>query len=322
VRPKDIRAAYHLPRTGGAGRTVGIVDAFDNPRAASDLNKFRAQYHLPACTVANGCFRKVNQKGDPSPLPPGDPGWGLEIALDLDAVSSACPQCSILLVEARDNSLLNLGRAVDTAVRLGADVVSNSYGADEFSGMHTLAKFYEHPGVPIMAATGDFGFGLPSFPAVLRKTVAVGGTTLVRDRSSSRGWTESAWSGAGSGCSAYVAKPAWQHDTHCPMRVVGDVSAVADPRTGLRVKDSYGFPGTVVVGGTSMSSPLIAAMIAMSRDPGAVDGAGGFYANPGAFNDVVGGSNGRCGKDYLCTGVVGYDAPTGVGTPDGVDGLS
>jgi subtilase family serine protease len=322
VRPSDIRNAYRLPADAGVGRTVGIVDAFDNPKAASDLNKFRARYHLPPCTTANGCFRKVNQAGDATPLPPRDPGWGLEIALDLDAVSSACPNCSILLVEGKDNSLLNLARSVNTAVRLGADVVSNSYGADEFGGMHQFTKPYLHPGVPITASTGDFGFGVAAFPAVLRTTIAVGGTRLMPAPGTPRGWSEKAWSGAGSGCSAYVPKPVWQHDPNCLMRTVGDISADADPATGLIVEDSFGFPGRVQVGGTSLASPLVAAMIAQSADPTSVNNAQGIYADPADLNDAVGGRNGWCGGDYLCTGLPGYDAPTGMGTPNGLGALS
>ena len=322
VTPRDIQAAYGLSADAGAGRTVAIVDAFDNPKAASDLATFRARYHLPPCTVANGCFRKVNQAGDPTPLPRRDVDWGLEIALDLDAVSAACPKCHILLVEGDDNSLSSLARAVSRAVQLGADVVSNSYGADEFGGMRTFARHYLQPGVPITAATGDFGFGVPSFPAVLRTTIAVGGTRLTAAPGTARGWTERAWSGAGSGCSAYIPKPSWQHDPNCLMRTVGDISADADPDTGLIVEDSFGFPGRVLVGGTSLSSPLIAAMIAMSADPGSVDNAAGIYADPDQLNDVVGGRNGSCGGDYLCTGVAGYDAPTGMGTPNGVGALS
>jgi subtilase family serine protease len=322
VTPADIRAAYNLPSNAGAGMTVGIVDAYDNPKAVADLAKFRARYHLPPCTTANGCVRKVNQQGKTKPLPPRDAGWGLEISLDLDAVSAACPQCHILLVESRSADLRDLGIAVNTAVRLGADVVSNSYGAQEFGGMRGFGlKYYRHPGVPIVASTGDFGFGPASFPAVLGVVIAVGGTTLTRASGTARGWTERAWAGASSGCSAYIPKPAWQSDTHCLMRTVADVSAVADPATGLLVSDSFGFPGTVRVGGTSLSSPLIAAMIAMAGNATTINNAAGIYAHASDLNDVVGGSNGFCGRDYLCTGRPGYDAPTGMGTPNGLGAL-
>jgi subtilase family serine protease len=322
VTPADIHAAYNLPNGAGAGMTVGIVDAHDDPKAEADLAKFRARYHLPPCTTVNGCFRKVNQNGKSSPLPSRDQGWGLEISLDLDAVSSACPLCHILLVEGSSANLKNLGVAVNTAVRLGADVVSNSYGTEEFGGMRGFAlKYYRHPGVPIVASTGDFGFGPASFPAVLGVVIAVGGTTLTRAPGTARGWSEKAWAGASSGCSAYIPKPGWQTDSHCSMRVVSDVSADADPDSGLLVSDSFGFRGTIRVGGTSMSSPLIAAMIAMAGNTSSIDNASGIYAHASDLNDVVGGSNGFCGRDYLCTGRRGYDGPTGMGTPDGLAAL-
>ena len=322
VTPGDIQSAYHLSRTAGAGQVIGIVDAQDDPKAESDLATFRARYGLPACTTANGCFRKVNQMGRPAPLPAGDQGWGLEISLDLDAVSSACPACSILLVEGRSPGFTDLGAAVNTAVRLGADVVFNSYGATEFNGMGAYDRtYYLHPNVPIVASSGDEGFGPAAFPAVLANVIGVGGTTLNKARATARGWSEQVWFGASSGCSAYVAKPAWQKDTHCLMRTVADVSADADPDSGLLVQDSYGFSGQMATGGTSLAAPLVAAMIAEAGHTSAVHDASGIYAHPGRFNDVVGGENGYCGGDYLCNGKVGYDAPSGVGTPAGVSGL-
>jgi subtilase family serine protease len=320
--PADIRAAYHLSASAGAGQVVGIVDAQDDPKAESDLAKFRSTNGLPPCTTANGCFRKVNQRGQAKPLPQGDEGWGLEISLDLDAVSSACPACNILLVEGDSPELSDLGLAVNTAVRLGAKVVSNSYGTTEFGGMAAYGhKYYTHSSVPIVVSSGDDSFGPAQFPAVLDNVIAVGGTSLRRAAGTTRGWNEKVWDGAGSGCSAYIAKPTWQKDTHCLMRTVADVSADADPATGLLVRDSYGFPGVVQVGGTSLSAPLIAAMIAAAGNTTSVHNASGLYAHPRAFNDVVEGSNGFCGGDYLCTGRPGYDAPTGVGTPAGTGGL-
>jgi subtilase family serine protease len=323
VTPADLRAAYHLPASAGAGATVAIVDATDDPKAEADLAIFRKRYGLRPCTTANGCFRKVNQNGDRAPLPAGDPGWGLEISLDLDAVSAACPACSILLLEAPPTGA-GLGTAVNTAVRMGADVVSNSYGTGtEYTGMvDDGRRWYRHPGTPIVVATGDYGFGPASFPAVLPYVIAVGGTRLVADPATRRGWQETAWRWASSGCSAYIAKPSWQHDGHCLMRTVADVSADAAPATGLLVSDSFGYPGTVQVGGTSLSAPLIAAMIAMAGNATTIRDASGLYrARSGTVNDVVGGSNGFCGHDYLCTGLPGYDAPTGVGTPEGLGAL-
>lgn len=318
--PAELHNAYKLPTTGGADQTIAIVDAFDNPNAEADLGVYRQQYGLPACTTANGCFKKVNQRGDASPLPQANPGWGVEIALDLDMVSAACPSCKILLVEGDIPSFEGLGAAVDTAVRLGASAVSNSYGADEFNGMDAFAHSYTHPGVPILASSGDSGFRAASFPAVFPSVISVGGTTLTK-AANARGWTETAWSGAGSGCSAWIPKPAWQHDANCGLRTSSDVSAVADPVTGLAVYDTFGLgsqAGWLVVGGTSASSPFIAGVIGLAGNGKQINDASSIYAHASDLFDVVGGSNGFCGGDYLCTGVVGYDAPTGVGTPNGL----
>ena len=317
--PAELRSAYNLPAEGGSGQTIAIVDAFDNPNTEADLAVYRAQYGLPACTTANGCFRKVNQRGDAAPLPPADPGWGVEISLDVDMVSAACPSCKILLVEGDEPSFEALGIAVDTAVRLGATAVSNSYGADEFNGMNTFEHYYDHPGVPILASSGDYGFTAASFPAVFQSVIAVGGTTLTK-ADNARGWTESAWSGAGSGCSAWIPKPAWQHDPNCGMRTSSDVSAVADPKPGLAVYDTFGItpPGWLTVGGTSASSPFIAGVIGLAGHNTRYSDASTLYSHTADLYDAVGGSNGFCGGDYLCTGLPGYDAPTGLGTPHGL----
>jgi subtilase family serine protease len=316
------------------GQTIGIVDAYDNPKTASDLATYRRQFGLPACTVANNCFRKVNQRGATKPLPQGDPDWGVEIALDLQAVSAACPNCHILLVEADSDYLDDLGAAENTAGRLHANVVSNSYGGDEFNGVATYAKeYYSHPGVPIVVSSGDSGFQPASFPASLPTTIAVGGTTLTKAAGTTRGWKEKVWgnpaefSGTGSGCSAYFAKPTWQHDPNCLMRTTSDVSAVADPDTGLSIYDTYGLGsdnGWLTVGGTSLAAPLISGMIGLAGNAAKLTNASHIYAHRGAIYDVVGGSNVitmDCGGDYLCTGLPGYDGPSGVGSPHGIGAL-
>jgi len=236
LSPANIRTAYKLPAKGAKNQTIAIVDAYDNPNVEKDLKAYRAAWKLPACTTANKCFRKVDQRGGKT-YPEGDPGWGVEIALDVQAVSAACSTCKILLVEADDASFDAIGTAVNTAVKLGAKVVSNSYGADEFASMTQLAtKYYTHPGVPILASSGDFGFTAAAFPAVLKTIWAIGGTTLIPTKKG--GWTEDAWEGAGSGCSAYITKPSVQKDKHCSMRTVADISAVADSAEGFAVYDT------------------------------------------------------------------------------------
>jgi hypothetical protein len=314
----DLRSAYNLPASGGRGRTIAIINVYDDPKAESDLAVYRAQYGLPPCTTANGCFKKVNANGGTT-LPRPDTGWAQEESLDLDMASAACPTCNILLVEADQPSISALGIGVDTAVRMGAKYISNSYGGPE-EVVAKAADFvhFDHPGVAITAASGDSGYGV-LFPAASPHVTAVGGTSLIQG-ANPRGWSETAWSGAGSGCSARAAKPAWQKDAGCPRRTISDVSAVADPRTGVAVYDTYGFGGWQVVGGTSASAPIIAAAYALAGSPPSDGYAAAIpYAHPQRLNDVVQGSTGTCSPAYLCTAVPGYDGPTGLGTPNGVD---
>ena len=325
--PVEIRNIYSLDVSKGVGQTVAIIDAYDNPNAEKDLATFRSVYKLPACTSANRCFRKVNQRGG-TPPPVGDPGWGLEIALDLQAVSAACPNCKIMLVEADSSDFNDIGAAVNQAVALGAKIVSNSYGGDEFNGVIALGQsFYSHPGVAMVVSSGDYGFTTASFQASWGSAIAVGGTSVAK---TATGWKHTAWSGAGSGCSAWIAKPSWQKDQNCLMRTTSDVSALADPDTGLAVYDTYGLdqfgllPGWIVVVGTSLSAPLISGMIALAGNARSLDTADYVYDHREGLRDVIGGSNAGfqdCGGDYLCTALKGYDGPTGLGTPKGVSAL-
>jgi subtilase family serine protease len=315
--PADLQAAYSLPSaSGGVGQTVAIVDANDNPNAEADLGRYREQYGLPPCTTANGCFRKVDQNGG-THYPRANVGWGQEIDLDIETVSAVCPNCKILLVVTNSASMADLGTGVNTAVRLGANVVSNSYGgAESQSQVSQSESYFNHPGVVITASSGDNGYGA-EYPASSQYVVAVSGTHLTKVAG---GWSETAWSGAGSGCSSYSPKPAWQHDAGCTRRSVADVSAVADPNTGVAVYDSYGNrrqTGWLVFGGTSVAAPLIAGVYALAGNGGGGAGAANAYANPSSLHDVTSGSNGSCGGGYLCTAGAGYDGPTGLGTPNG-----
>ena len=311
--PPDLQSAYKIPAGGGSGKIVAIVDAQDDPNAESDLAVYRSQYGLPPCTTANGCFTKLNQNGAASNYPSPDTGWAGEISLDLDMVSAACPDCKILLVEANSATTGDLGAAVNTAAAKGAAAISNSYGGPEDSTVVSASSsYYNHPGILVTASTGDNGYGT-SFPASSQYVLAVGGTSLTAS-GSSRGWAEGAWSSGGSGCSAYIAKPSWQKDTGCSMRMVGDVSAVADPNTGVAVYVTYGASGWNVYGGTSASSPLVAAIFVATGKAGA--GPSFPYSNTSDFYDVTSGSNGSCGGTYECTAGPGYDGPTGIGTPN------
>ncbi|MFJ9612177.1 putative Ig domain-containing protein [Kitasatospora sp. NPDC101176] len=320
--PTDLAAAYNLPTSAGSGATVAIVDAQDDPNAESDLAAYRSQYGLPACTTANGCFRKVDQRGGTS-YPTADSGWAGEISLDVDMVSAVCPNCHILLVESDDASMDNLGAAVNTAVSMGAKYVSNSYGGSEDStDPSSDSSYFNHPGVAITVSSGDSGYGV-EYPAASQYVTAVGGTSLNRT-STTRGWSEKVWgstsggNGAGSGCSAYDPKPSWQKDTGCGKRTVADVSAVADPATGVAVYQTYGGSGWNVYGGTSASSPIIAAVYALAGTPAAGTTPASYpYSHTASLYDVTSGANGSCSPSYLCTAGSGYDGPTGLGTPNG-----
>jgi hypothetical protein len=317
--PSDIQSAYELGNGNAGGRTVAIVDAYDDPNAESDLATYRSTYGLPACTTANGCFKKVNQSGVQGSYPAGNTGWAGEISLDVDMVSAACPSCHILLVEANSPTNANLGTAVNTAVNLGAKYVSNSYGgSDSASDSSYDSSYYHHNGVAITASTGDDGYGV-EYPAASPYVTAVGGTSLTK-AANARGWSETAWSDAGSGCSAYEAKPSYQSsvNTGCAKRAVADVSAVADPNTGVAVYQTYGGSGWAVYGGTSASSPIIASVYALAGVPGSGDTPASYpYAHPGNLWDVTSGSNGSCSPTQLCHAGVGWDGPTGLGTPNG-----
>ncbi|MEU5040117.1 S53 family peptidase [Streptomyces griseorubiginosus] len=329
--PTDLRAAYGLTAaaaSGGAGATVAIVDAYNDPNAEADLATYRSYYGLPACTTANGCFKKVSQTGSTTSLPAGDAGWSEEISLDLDMVSAIAPNAHILLVEATSPTMANLGKSVNEAVALGAKFVSNSYGGSESSSDTSYdSSYFNHPGVAITVSAGDSGYGA-EYPAASKYVTSVGGTTL-STASNSRGWTETVWrtsstEGTGSGCSTYDAKPSWQTDTGCTKRMISDVSAVADPATGVSVYDSYGITaGWYTFGGTSAAAPIIASVYALAGTPGSSDYPAQYpYKHTSALNDVTSGNNGTCSTSYFCTARTGYDGPTGLGTPQGVSAFT
>ncbi|MGW3029980.1 S53 family peptidase [Streptomyces sp. NPDC001178] len=319
--PADLQAAYNLPKDAGKGATVAIVDANDDPNAEKDLAAYRSQYGLPECSTGNGCFKKIDQDGGTN-YPAPDAGWAGEISLDVDMVSAACPQCHILLVEAKSAGMDDLGAAVNQAVKQGAKYVSNSYGgSEEAADTASDDQYFKHPGVAITVSSGDSGYGV-EYPAASQYVTAVGGTSLKKD-SSTRGWSESVWGksaggdGAGSGCSQFDAKPSWQKDSGCAKRAVADIAAVADPATGLAVYDTYQAAGWNVYGGTSASAPFIAGVYALAGAPGDDVPAAYPYAHPDKLNDVTDGANGSC-SDYLCKAGKGFDGPTGLGTPNGV----
>ncbi|HEX5223521.1 MAG TPA: S8 family serine peptidase [Solirubrobacteraceae bacterium] len=396
LRPQDVHSVYSLPTSPPQPQTVAIVDAYNDPTAESDLDQYSKELGLPGCTAASGCFRKVNEHGETSPLPyPSSlaeleaglagsgaergeaeeaAGWGVEISLDMEAVHATCETCHIVLVEADDPSFVNLETAERTADASGAGEISNSFGGPEIeeSPEEELASAFNDPGTVVTASAGDAGYlawdaesfyeqGYAEFPASSPHVVAVGGTRLSATSGSWAG--ESVWNGdgaGGGGCSVVFEAQPWQRavsdwsSVGCSSdRAVADISADADPYTGLAVFDSSPacrwrveahYVHWCTIGGTSLASPLIAGVFALAGGAGsAAYPAQSLYANtradPGALHDVVSGSNGECATPYsetglsgcsvteegascsqhlVCVAGTGYDGPTGLGTPNGL----
>jgi len=295
--PQDLWSAYSLTDDigGGAGATAAIIDAYDDPNLLADVAEYRSTYGLAAC--GSGCLAKVNQMGGSS-LPSPNAGWAVEESLDADMVSALCPNCKILLVEASSASLSDLGAAVSEARTLGATVISTGYNGAEFEGEDAHSPY--DAGRPVTAAAGDSGYGI-GYPAALPYVTAVGSTTLKKGGGGSRGWTETA--DGGGGCAQYAKKPAWQHDTFCTTRTDVDAAFVGDPSTGVAIYDSYQENGWLVVGGTSVGAPALAALYALAGNARTIKNARTLYAHASKLYDIP---------------PSGYDEPTGNGTPDGL----
>lgn len=338
-----------LAQTAGGGETIAIVDAYDDPTAESDLATYRSTFGLPPCTSANRCFQKVGGSGGANiPQAPKNSNWTTEISLDLDAVSALCPNCRIELIEAKSDAIGDLIQAQMTASQLNPTptVISDSWGtvpantnneraAEQEQAALKLHGLFTFPGIATVAASGDDGYlgagenpscmrgnlqaTCQQYPAALPGVTAAGGTTMVpavgATAQGARGLSESAWSDAGSGCDTTEAKPAWQTDTGCSGRSYNDLSADANPATGMDVYNTSD-GGWEIVGGTSEASPLIAAYYALV---GAGTDPSWAYAHSSAFNDVVSGSDGTCTTQisYICNAMPGYDGPTGLGTISG-----
>jgi subtilase family serine protease len=318
LSPAQLRAAYNLNGTSGGGRTVAIVDAFGYPNLERDLTVYRNFYGLPACTAANGCLRVINQTGGTTP-PTTDLGWSQEQALDVDAVSAACPDCKIVVVQSSSASFVDLGTAVNTAAaQPGVVAISNSYGGGDAPDS-TYGKYYNHSGIAVTASTGDNGYKGASYPASSHYVTAVGGTTLKMSGTSRV--SETVWSGAGSGCStANVSiSGASAFNTGCAGRAMADVSAAADPNTGglsVYAPTSTTASSWSQYGGTSESSPIIASVYALAGT--------GYsnttpYAHSTSLFDISSGSNSKrkCPQTQWCVARVGWDGPSGLGTPNG-----
>jgi subtilase family serine protease len=347
--PAQFHGAYSLPLTiqGSTPQTIAIVDAYDDRNIRSDLTTYDSTFgipDLPTCarpSSGGACFAKVNQSGVASSYPSSNSGWDLEIALDVETAHQTCQNCKIVLVEASSSSDANLDTAEDTAYRLGATEISNSWGtSSEYAGeVAENSAHFNHPGVAITVASGDSGYNAFGFPAASPGVIDAGGTMLsVTQSNGGYSWGgESSWSGSGSGCSVYFSAQNWQTSalswtlTGCSSRSVADVAADADPNTGAAVYDSVkydGRSGWFQVGGTSLASPLIAAVYALADNAATAQaypvGTTSLYPaelpydHPAALHDITTGpGTGNCGTT-ACNAGVGYDGPTGVGTPNGL----
>jgi hypothetical protein len=394
LTPADLHSAYDLPKNAPTAQTIALVDAYNDPAAEEDLAAYDSEFGLPACTAASGCFTQVNEYGEKTNLPfPGTLAelsaargdgraeeaeeateWGIEMSLDIETAHAVCESCHIVLAEASEPSGVDLEDAERSAEALGATEISNSWAGPEQGESEASERRgpFDHPGTVITASAGDSGYldwdsrssGSVEFPASSPHVIAVGGTRLSLTRGGA--WSrESVWDGdgaGGGGCSTVFKAPSWQlaladwSAVGCAgKRAVADISADADPYTGVAVEDStspaceYSYAGHVqhwcTLGGTSLSSPLIAAVFALAGGSGGVAyPASTLYANalttPASLHDITEGSNGACSKPFdsgtgesgcssleeaascsaraICLAGAGYDGPTGLGTPHGV----
>jgi subtilase family serine protease len=314
--PQDLETAYHLPSSSkGSGQTVAIVDAYDNPNVASDLTEYRKNFGLPTAK-----FTKYNQEGQTKNYPSGSVGWGVEIDLDVQMASSSCPNCKIILIEADNNNGSSLYAGEKEAVKLGAHIVSNSWGG---GGGSPSGGAFDHTGVTYLASAGDGGYGMQD-PADYPTVVSVGGTVLEQSGTT---YTEIVWPQSGGGCSV-VAKPSWQHDPKCTKRTGNDISAVA---SGVAEYDTYGYPGWFTVGGTSVSSPLMAGVFGLAGNATKQDGGKNFWTmkkkkRAKDLHYIKSGTVQHCPPSldgtYLCTAGTDeygtYSGPTGWGSPNGI----
>lgn len=321
--PRDLASIYGVPVGASSTATIAVIAAGRNPQIASEVATYRSQFGLPACP---SCLTEVNQTGATSPLPAeitdaqGNAPWHLETALDAEVVTGMCPTCHVVVVEANTANVLDLSQAADAAVRVGAQYVSMSFGAGEWSTEATLDSHLSAPGVVYVAATGDSGYGA-NWPAVSPNVVAVGGASVAG--SAATGWSSTAWSGGGSGCSVYEQRSVVQGllngllsgllGGQCTGRAVSDLAGVADPMHGVA---TFTQGSWFSVGGTSAAAPAVAALFALAGN----HNAGVLYNHPDAFVDIQAGSTQGCpaGAGLLCNAQSGWDGPTGLGLPYGL----
>jgi subtilase family serine protease len=321
ITPAQITTAYGLPAGfQGAGETIALIESGDDPNIEADLNTFSAQFGLPPCTTANGCFTKVFSDGS---LPPQDANWGIETSLDVEWAHAIAPLAKIIVVESTNTS--TLFNAVPFTIALRPSVISMSWGNTEFNGetIYDSELFEGGANIPMFAATGDSGNGV-WYPSSSPYVTAVGATQITID-SNGNYISETAWAGSGGGVSAFEKEPAFQTGYVIPqakgMRGVPDVSYNGSSGTPYAVYDSFGQGGWMQVAGTSASTPQWAALVAdmESAKQGRFNNINAsIYSvaretNPLLINNILTGTNGSC--TYYCQARSGYNYVTGLGTP-------
>ena len=331
-QPIDLQTRYDLaPSLGkGSGTIVALIELGDLPSAQSDLGVYRQQFGLGTAT-----FAKYNEEGQQGNYPQScqNFGWCIETDLDIEMVSVSCPKCTIYLIEGGNcgGVVCGLEKAEATAVKLGAKILSNSWGCSSFNygencGDPNFPNYFNTPGVAYIASSGDNGYPEIEWPAALKNVLAIGGTQLEKSGSN---YTETVWDGAGSGCATTTPKPAWQHDPDCAGRTIADVSAEAGCSPGVaEYIGAYG--GWTDVCGTSVAAPLSAGIVALAGNASSIEGGKTFWRlkrhrRHTELHAITSGSNGSC-NDYLCQaglpakngGYKKYSGPAGWGTPDGI----
>ncbi len=334
LSPQQILTAYSLPATGARGQTIAVLSPFDDPTIQADLSAYSKRFRLPACTTANGCFRKLNEQGQAKPLPFKDPSggqWITESALGVEIAHGLCQSCRIVLIETGSPSDFDVGLGADGAAKAGATVLVTSVTANESGDDREVAPHFSHPGLAVVAAAGDgpnppWGFsGDVDFPALLPNVISVGGTVLSTRHGQYAG--EKAWADTVSGCSGFQNAPSWQASEAAGAgcankRAVSDVAAMSEPGailhiTGINMPGGPWFDAS----GTSLAAPIIAATIGLAGSLGERE-AQVLYArahtSPASFHDVVSGTNSPDCNNALCKAGPGWDGPTGLGSPFGL----
>jgi subtilase family serine protease len=357
--PADLAGAYQLPAASvGTAGTIAVIDAGAYPNLEQDLATYRSQFGLPACTIAGGCLKVANYLGGP-PLAPAstvpdkqtEEQLGFETTLDIDMASAACPACHLIEVQVpladgstatqtdADTAAKDFASAVTTAIGMGANAVSISFQFNTDDSMTTgdPANALNHKGVAIVASAGDNAAeGKNSgWPQNLGTVVSVGGTSLYTTNANGTQFTQTAWSDTGSGCTPNLppanGQPAAIAADCQGHRASTDISAVADPSTGVATYDTYapatGVPADwTIAGGTSAGSPFIAGLYARGGNLANVLGPNTLYSAPSsAFFDVTLGQNAPpayCQNQQealsLCKAGTGWDGPSGIGAPSGL----